>query len=66
MKMVFLKLLQNSLENTCVEISFFDQVSGRSSATLFKKRFEHGCFPVNFEKLLRRLVLLIICEQLFS
>ena len=38
-KKMFLEISQNSQENTFV--------------TLFKKRFWHGCFPVNFLKFLR-------------
>ena len=41
-KKVFLKISQNSQENTCLR-----------SATLLKKR--HRCFPMNFAKFLRTL-----------
>ena len=50
--MVFLKISQNSRENTCARISFFNKVAGWSS-TLLKKRLWHSCFPVNFAKFLR-------------
>ena len=32
---------------------FFNKVAGLRSATLFKKRLWHKCFPVNFAKFLR-------------
>ena len=40
-KKMFLKILQNSQENTCIRVS------------LLKKRLWHWCFPVNFVKYLR-------------
>ena len=40
-KKMFLKILQNSQENTCTRVS------------LLKKRPWHWCFPVNFVKYLR-------------
>ena len=40
---VFLKISQNSQENTCARFSFL------------KKRLWRRCFPVNFAKFLRRL-----------
>ena len=40
-KKMFLKILQNSQENTCTRVS------------LLKKRLWHWCFPVNFVKYLR-------------
>ena len=43
LKKVFLKVLQNSQENTCARVS----------ATLVKKRLWHRCFPVNFEIFLK-------------
>ena len=36
-KKVFLEILQNSQENTCVGGSFFNKVAGLKLATLFKK-----------------------------
>ena len=33
--------------------SFFNKVEGHQPAILLKMRFLHGCFPVNFAKLLR-------------
>ena len=32
---------------------FFNKFAGRRPETLFKKRLQHKCFPVNFVKLLR-------------
>ena len=40
---MFLKISQNSQENTCARVCFFLR-----PATLFKKRLWHRCFPVNF------------------
>ena len=34
---------------------FFNKVAGLRTATLFKKRLWHRCFPVNFSKFLRTL-----------
>ena len=44
MKKIFLKISQNSQENTCARVR---------PATLLKKRLWHRCFPVNFAKVLR-------------
>ena len=59
-KKVFVKISQNSQENTCVKVSFltcqsffFNKVASPRLATLFKKRIWHRCFPVNFAKFLR-------------
>ena len=59
-KKVFVKISQNSQENTCVKVSFltyqsffFNKVTSPRLATLFKKRIWHRCFPVNFAKFLR-------------
>ena len=51
-KKVFLEVLQNSLENTCARVSFFNKVEGLKPATLLKRDW-HMCFPVNFVKFLR-------------
>ena len=45
---MFLKISQNSQENTRARVSFFLR-----SATLLKKRLWHRCFPRNFAKFLR-------------
>ena len=42
LKKMFLKISQNSKENTCASVSF-----------LIKKGLWHRCFPVNFAKYLR-------------
>ena len=49
---MFLEILQNSQENTCARVSFLIKLQA-VPATLLKKRFWHGCFPVNFAKFLR-------------
>ena len=64
---VFLKISQNSQENTCVRFCFFfNKVVGQY---FMKKRLSYSCFPVNNEKYfrtpflqntLRRLLLRII------
>ena len=41
---------QNSQENTCIRVSFFNKVAVLTPATLLKKRLWHMCFPVNFAK----------------
>ena len=51
-KRVFLKILQNSLENTCFRV-FFNKVVGINPGTLLKNILLHRCFPVNFTKFLR-------------
>ena len=45
---MFLKISQNSRENTLVRASFFLR-----PATLLKKRLWHRCFPRNFARFLR-------------
>ena len=45
-KKVFLEISQNSKENTCARVSFFNKVAG--PATLSKKRLWHRCFPLSF------------------
>ena len=52
-KAVFLKILQNSLENTCATV-FFNNVA---ACNFIKKRLGYRHFPVNFEEFLRILVL---------
>ena len=46
MKKVFLKILQNSQENTCARVSFLIKLQ-------LKKRLWRRCFPVNIAKFLR-------------
>ena len=50
---VFLKILQNSLENTCAGVSFAIKLQAESLCNLIKRRLQYRCFPVNFEKSLR-------------
>ena len=47
----FLKILQNSHENTCAGV-FFNKFAGLKPSTLFNKRLQQGRFPVNFVKFL--------------
>ena len=49
---VFLKISQNSQENTCPRVSFLLKLQA-PPATLLKKRIWSRCFPVNFAKFLR-------------
>ena len=51
-KKVFLKISQNSQENTVPE-SVFNKTACLRPATLLKKRLCHRCFPVNFAKFSR-------------
>ena len=51
-KKVVVKIPQNSQENTYVGVSLLIEVAGLKHLTLSKKRPRHGCFPVNFKKLL--------------
>ena len=46
---MFLKISQNSQENTCARASFLIKLQ----ASGLKKRLWHRCFPVNFVKFLR-------------
>ena len=43
-KKVFVEISQNSLENTCAKVSFFNKVAGLRSATLLKKDSGTGVF----------------------
>ena len=66
-KKMFLKISQNSQENTCAGVPFLikfqvsgvQQVSGLlpglKRAALLKKRLWYKCFPMNFVKFLRTL-----------
>ena len=47
-KKLFLKISQNSQENTRPRVSNFNKVSGVRLTALLKKRPWHMCFPVNF------------------
>ena len=53
LKTVFLKILQNSQEDTCARVSFLNKVVGLRPAALSKKKLWHRCFSVNFAKSLR-------------
>ena len=49
-KKVFLKISDNSQENTRARVSFLIKLQ---ASGLLKKRLWHRCFPVNFAKFLR-------------
>ena len=51
-KLIFLKILQNSQENTCARISLLIKLQA-PPPTLLKKRLWCRCFPVNFAKISR-------------
>ena len=61
---MFLKISQNSQENTCARISFLINMQAWGLATLLKNRKWHRCFPVNFAKFLRTPILKNISERL--
>ena len=50
-KQVFLKLSQNSQENTPAGVPSNKKFAGFQPATLLNKRLQHRCFPVHFAKL---------------
>ena len=52
-KKVFLEIWQNSQENICARVSFFNKVAGLRPTTLLKKRLWHRRFPVNYAKFLK-------------
>ena len=52
-KKVFLKISQNSQENTCGQCLLVHKVQGLTSATLFKKKLWQSCVSVIFGKFLR-------------
>ena len=60
-KKVFLKVLQYSQKNTCVE-SLFNNVASLKTCNFIKKRLQHKCFPVNSATFLRTPILKKICE----
>ena len=45
--------------------SLFNKVAGLQACNFIKKRLEHRCFPVNFAKFLRTLILKRICGVCF-
>ena len=47
-KKVFLKITQNSKENTCVRVFFFDKVASLRPATLLKKETLAQVFSCEF------------------
>ena len=61
---MFLKISQNSWENTCARISFLINMQTWGLATLLKNRKWRRCFPVNFAKFLGIPILKNISERL--
>ena len=51
-KKVFLKISQNSSENTCIRVSVLIKLLV-SACNFIKKRFWHRCFPMNSAKFSR-------------
>ena len=51
-KKVYLKISQNSQENTCTRVSLLIKFKARH-VTLFKKSLWHRCFPVSFVKFIK-------------
>ena len=51
-KKVFLKVSQNSQQNTCQSL-FFNKVAGFNLELYQKKTLWHRCFSLNFEKILK-------------
>ena len=49
----FLRNSQNSQENNCTGISYFNKVTGLRPTTLLKRDSARKCFPVNFANFLR-------------
>ena len=48
MKNTFKQISKNPQENTCAELPFLIKLQ-----TLFKKRFQHGCFLLNFYEIFK-------------
>ena len=57
-----LKKFRKIYRKTLVRESLFNKVASLSLATLLKKRLWYRCFPVNFAKFLRTLILKNICK----
>ena len=53
-KNVFLKISQNSQENTCAGVSFLIKLQASCLQRYLKRDSSHSCFPVNFVKFLRK------------
>ena len=50
---MFLRILQNSLENTCTRICFLTKLQA-APTTLLKRWLWHSCFPENFANFSRK------------
>ena len=61
---MFLKISQISLETPVLE-SLFNKVVGLLTYNFVKKRLQHRCFPVKFEKFLRTPILKNVWNMLF-
>ena len=55
-KYVFLNISQNSQESTCTGVSSLKKLRA-SSLELYQKILQSSCFPVNFVKCLRTVIL---------
>ena len=52
LKKVFLKILQNSQQNTCVRVFFYND-AGLRPGNVLENRLRQSCFSVNLAKFLR-------------
>ena len=57
-KIRFLKKFRNIHKKTPVSVSLFNKVASLQTYNFIKKRLQHGCFPVNIAKFLRRAFLI--------
>ena len=55
---------RNIHRKTPVLGSPFNRLAGLKACNFLKKRLRHRCFPVDFAKFLKTLILMKICEQL--
>ena len=53
LKIVFLKIPQNSQKNACSRVSFAIEVKAEVCNFIKKERLKHRCFTVNFTKFLK-------------
>ena len=52
-KKMFLKISQNSQENTCARVSFLIKIQALGLQLYQKERLRRKCFPANFAKFSR-------------
>ena len=62
-KRLFLKILQCSLENTCVE-SLFNKVADLQVCNFITKILWHICFSMNIKRFLKTSIFKNFCERL--